>query len=102
MRDIEYDEPPVYEDEWWDPEMEAGFRAAEPAEWQFSQGQVWNDQPGGPVLGLAVSATAEGDLSGLSDHELLGAISAAERVAGHAAWAANMLAAEYTDRKSVV
>jgi hypothetical protein len=98
MRDIEYDEPPVYEDEWWDPEMEAGFRAAEPAEWQFSQGQVWSDQPGGPVLGLAVSATAEGDLSGLSDHELLGAISAAERVAGHAAWAANMLAAEYTRR----
>jgi hypothetical protein len=91
-------EPPVYEDEVWDPEQEEAFWTAEAPERQFAQRAWWDTQPGGPVLGLAVSATAETDLSGLSDDELLGAIAAAERAAGHAAWAANTLAAEYTRR----
>lgn len=91
-------EPQVYEDEFWDPEQEEGFWTAEAPEHQFARRGSWDTQLGGPVLGLAVSMTAEGDLSSLSDDELLGAIAAAERVAGHNAWAANTLAAEYTRR----
>jgi hypothetical protein len=90
--------PPLYEDQFWDPEQEAGFWEAEPAERQFAQGGDWDDRPADPVLAMSVVRTAEGELSGLSDNELLGAIGAGERVLGQAAWAANRLAAEYTRR----
>ena len=94
------DEPSaVYPDEFWDAEQEAGFWAAEPAERQFAKGGAWNQQSANPVLAMAVSRTAEGQLSGLSDDELLGAIAANDRVAGHHAWVANRLAAEYAKRK---
>jgi hypothetical protein len=94
------DEPPtVYPDDIWDPEQETVFWEAEPAERQFAKGGAWDGQPASPVLAMTVSKTAEGDLAGLSDDELLGAIAANERVAGHHAWVANRLAAEYTKRK---
>jgi hypothetical protein len=91
--------PPVYPDEIWDPEREAGFWAAESAERQFATGGAWDSQAANPVLAMTVSRTAEGELSGLSDNELLGAITANERVAGHHAWVANRLAAEFAKRK---
>jgi hypothetical protein len=100
MRDTAYDEtvPPIYADEFWDPECEAGFWDAEPAESQFAKGGAWDVAPASPMLAMSVIRTAEGDVSRLSDNELLGAISATERVQGQAAWAANVLAAEYTRR----
>lgn len=87
-------EPPVYPDEFW----EAGFWDAEPTESQFAEGGAWEGSPASPVLAMSVIRTAEGDVSGLSDDELLGAIAAGERVQGQAAWAANVLAAEYARR----
>jgi hypothetical protein len=100
MRDTMYEEmePPVYLDEFWDAEREAGFWDAESAESQFAEDGTWDGAPASPVLAMSVIRTAEGDVSGLSNDELLGAISAAERVQGQAAWAANVLAAEYTRR----
>ena len=100
MNGYEYEAPAVYADEFWDAEREEGWQAAEPAERLFAQGRAWDSEPAGAVLGMAVSRTAEGDLSGLSDDELLGAISANERVAGHHAWVANTLAAEYARRNT--
>jgi hypothetical protein len=91
-------EPPVYEDQFWDPDQETGFWEAEPAEQQFARGAGWDVQSADPVLAMSVIRTAESDVSGLSDNELLGAIAAGERVLGQAAWAANRLAAEYTRR----
>jgi len=88
----------VYPEEFLDAEREEGWQAAEPAEQQFAQRRVWDAEAAGPVLGLAVIRTAEGDLSGLGGDELLGVIAAIERVAAQAAWAANTLAAEYTRR----
>jgi hypothetical protein len=91
-------EPPVYEDQVWDPDQETGFWEAEPAERQFAQGAGWDGLPADPVLAMSVIRTAEGDVEGLGDNELLGAIAAGERVLGQVAWAANRLAAEYTRR----
>lgn len=85
-------------DDFWDAEREEGWRAAEPAERLFAQGRTWDAWSASPVLGMAVSRTAQDDVSGLSDDELLGAIAANERVAGHHAWVANTLAAEYAKR----
>jgi hypothetical protein len=100
MRDTMYDEmePPVYPDEFWDPEQETVFWDAEPAETRFAEDGAWDRAPAGPVLAMSVIRTAEGDVSKLSNDELLGAISAGERVQGQAAWAANVLAAEYARR----
>jgi hypothetical protein len=99
MRETTYDEEPAtYPDEFWDPEVEAGFWVAEPAERGFGQGGTWDGQPANPVLAMTVVRTAEAGVSGLSNSELLGAIAAADRVAAQAAWAANTLAAEYTRR----
>jgi hypothetical protein len=97
IEDLDY-EPMVSPEEFWDAVREEGWQAAEPAERQFAHGGTWDVEPAGPVLGLAVIRTAEGDVSGLSDNELLGAIAAIDRVAGQAAWAANTLAAEYAKR----
>jgi hypothetical protein len=96
--DTDHEPPMMDPDEFWDEEREEGFAAAEPSEGQFRQDRALDGQPGGPVLAMAVTQAAEGNLSGLGDNELLGAIAAAERVAGHAAWAANTLAAEYSRR----
>jgi hypothetical protein len=96
--EVEPEAPMTYPEDFWDAEREEGLRAAEPAERLFAQGRAWDGEPAGPVLGMAVSRTARGDVSGLSDDELLGAIAANERVAGHHAWVANTLAAEYARR----
>jgi len=100
MRDTmcEERESPVYLDEFWDAEREAGFWDAGPAESWFAADGAWDVAPASPVLAMSVIRTAEGGVPGLSDDELLGAISAAERVQGQAAWAANVLAAEYARR----
>jgi hypothetical protein len=98
MRDTEYDEPPVYPDEFWDEDAEAGFWSAEPAERGFAQGGVWDASPATPVLALTVIRTAEGNVSKLSDGELLGLVAAAERIEAQVAWAANTAAAEYARR----
>jgi hypothetical protein len=100
MRETMFDEmePPVYPDEFWDAECEAGFADAGPAEIQFAEDGAWDKAPADPVLAMSVIRTAEGDVSRLSNDELLGAIAAGERVQGQAAWAANVLAAEYARR----
>jgi hypothetical protein len=101
MNDTMYEgtEPAVfYPDEVRDPGTEGAWEDAEPVVREFSAGRLLDGEPGSPVLGLAVSRTAEDDLAGLSGDELLGAIAAAERVAGHYAWAATRLAAEYARR----
>jgi hypothetical protein len=98
MYDFDYEPAMVEPEEFWDEEREEGFAAAVPVQRDFAQDRVLDGQPGGPVLGMAVTQAAECNPAGLSDNELLGAIAAAERVAGHAAWAANTLAAEYARR----
>jgi hypothetical protein len=90
--------PGVYPDEFWDAEREEGYWESEPAEQGFAQGGAWDDRLADPVLAMSVVRTAEGGVSGLGDNELLGAIAAAERTAGQAAWAVNALAAEYAKR----
>jgi hypothetical protein len=98
MNDHDHGAAAVYPDEFWDAGREDGWQGAEPAERLFARGRAWDSEPAGPVLGMAVIRTAEGDVSGLSDDELLGAIAATDRVAGQAARAANVLAAEYARR----
>jgi hypothetical protein len=93
MNDSEFGEFEI-----WDAEMEGGGRDTRPAERGFAQDQELDRQMASPVLAMVVTRTAEGDLAGLSDNELLGAIAAGERVAGHYAWAAGRLAAEYARR----
>ena len=78
---------------------EEGFWDAVPAERGFAKGGMWDSEPAGPVLCLAVISAAEGGAARLSDNELLGAVAAVERVAAQAAWAANTLAAEYAKRQ---
>src|ERR1700677_136348 len=84
--DLDYEPTVAYPDELWDAVREEGWQGAEPAERQFAHGGTWDVEPAEPVLGLAVIRTAEGDVSGLSGDELLGAIAAIDRVAGQAAW----------------
>jgi len=95
MIDNEYE---AYPDEIWDPEREEGWRDAEPTERGFAEGRELDGQLASPVLAMLVTRTAEADLAGLSHDELLGVIAASERVAGHYAWAAGRLAAEYARR----
>lgn len=93
--------PACYPDEVWDAEREMGWRGAEPAERGFAQGRELDGQMAGPLLAMVVTSTAEADVAELSDDQLLGAIAATERVAGHYAWAAGRLAAEYGRRNLV-
>jgi hypothetical protein len=102
MIDMEYTElepPAVYPDEMWDPEREGGWQGGEPAERGFARGRVLDGELASPFLAMTVTRTAEADLAGLSGNELLGAVAAAERVAGHYAWAAGRLAAECARRQ---
>lgn len=98
MNDIEYEAPAVYPDEFWDAEREGGWQGGEPTELGFARGRALDGELASPFLALAVTRTAEADLAGLSDNELLGAVAAGERVAGHYAWASARLAAEYARR----
>lgn len=100
MNGWEYEERPgLRPEEFWDGEREEGWQQAGPAEQGFAQGRELDRQAASPVLAMMVTRTAEADLAGLPDNELLGAVAAAERVAGHYAWAAGRLAAEYARRK---